>query len=98
MIRSYYHDGSIKQYVRDHLLLRTEATSNNVTDVGVPKALTVVPQLRTAMAAVTDRYLTVQQDILETFVNRGQLRQLAEPTPAVAAFQDSSSITRGNSL
>jgi len=32
------------------------------------------------MAAVTDRYLTVQQDILETFVNRGQLRQLAEPT------------------
>ncbi len=32
------------------------------------------------MAAVTDRYLTVQQDILETFVDRGQLRQLAEPT------------------
>ena len=32
------------------------------------------------MAAVTDRYLTVQQDILETFVDRGPLRQLAEPT------------------
>jgi hypothetical protein len=32
------------------------------------------------MAAVTHRYLTVQQDILETFVDRGQLRQLAEPT------------------
>jgi hypothetical protein len=29
---------------------------------------------------LTDRYLTVQQDILETFVHRGQLRQLAEPT------------------
>ena len=29
---------------------------------------------------MTDRYLTVQQDILETFVDRGQLRQLAEPT------------------
>src|SRR5919197_1816979 len=28
----------------------------------------------------SDRYLTVQQDILETFVDRGQLRHLAEPT------------------
>jgi len=80
VIRSYYRDGSIKQYVRDHRLLRTEATSNNVADFGVKKAIEVVPQLRTAMAAVTDRYLTVQQDILETFVDRGQLRQLAEPT------------------
>ena len=80
VIRSYYRDGSIKQYVRDHLLLRTEATSNNVADFGVPKAIEAMPPLRTAMAAVTDRYLTVQQDILETFVDRGQLRQLAEPT------------------
>jgi len=80
VIRSYYRDGSIKQYVRDHLLLRTEATSNNVRDFGVPKAIDAVPQLREAMAAVTDRYQSVQQDILETFVDRGQLRQLAEPT------------------
>jgi len=80
VIRSYYRDGSIKQYVRDHLLLRTETTSNNVRDFGVPKAIDAVPQLRDAMAAVTDRYQSVQQDILETFVDRGQLRQLAEPT------------------
>jgi hypothetical protein len=80
VIRSYYRDGSIKQYVRDHLLLRTEATSNNVTDIGIPKAVEHVPPLRQAMAAVVDRYLSVQQDILETFVDRGQLRQLAEPT------------------
>jgi hypothetical protein len=80
VIRSYYRHSSIKQYVRDHLLLRTEATSNNVANFGVPKAIEALPQLRTAMAAVTDRYLTVQQDILETFVDRGQLRQLAEAT------------------
>lgn len=80
VIRSYYRDGSIKQYARDHLLLRTQATSNNVRDFGVPKAIEAVPQLRKAMAAVTDRYQSVQQDILETFVDRGQLRQLAEPT------------------
>ena len=35
---------------------------------GVPKSIEAVPQLREAMATVTDRYLTVQQDILETFV------------------------------
>ena len=80
VIRSYYRDGSIKQYVRDHLRLRTEATSNNVRDFGVPKAIDAVPQLRDAMATVTDRYLSIQQDILEPFVDRGQLRQLAEPT------------------
>ena len=44
---------------------------------GVPEH---VSRLREAMTTVTDRYLTVQQDILETFVDRGQLRQLAEPT------------------
>ena len=60
VIRSYCRDGSIKQYVRDHLGLRTEATSNNVADFSVPKAVNSLPQLRTAMAAVTDRYLTVQ--------------------------------------
>jgi hypothetical protein len=80
VIRSYYRDGSIKQYVRDHLLLRTEVTSNNVRDLGVAKGIEAVPQLRQAMAAVTDRYQAVQQDILETFVDRGQLRQLAAPT------------------
>ena len=80
VIRSYCRDGSIKQYVRDHLALRTEAVSNNVADFGVRKAIDSLPQLREAMTAVTDRYLTVQQDILETFVDRGQLRQLAQPT------------------
>jgi hypothetical protein len=33
-----------------------------------------------ALSAINDNYLNVQQDILETFVDRGQLRKLAEPT------------------
>src|SRR5438128_5867359 len=57
-----------------------DATCNNVADFCVPNANESLPQLRESMATVTDRYLTVQQDILETFVDRGQLRQLAEPT------------------
>ena len=32
------------------------------------------------MHAITDRYQEVQQDILDTFVDRGQLRQLSQPT------------------
>jgi hypothetical protein len=30
--------------------------------------------------SINDNYLDVQQDILETFIDRGQLRKLAEPT------------------
>lgn len=80
VIRSHYGHGFIKQYVRDHFLLRTEPATNDVTDYGVRKAVEHLPVLRTQMSSVLDRYLDVQQDILETFVDRGQLRQLAAPT------------------
>jgi hypothetical protein len=80
VIRSHYGSGFIKQYVRDHLNLRTEPATNNVADYGVKKAVENLPQLRQRMAAITDNYLDVQQDILETFLDRGQLRKLAEPT------------------
>jgi hypothetical protein len=73
-------NGFIKQYVRDHLILRTEAASNNVNDYGVNKSVQNLPALRRALSAINDNYLNVQQDILETFVDRGQLRRLAEPT------------------
>jgi len=80
VIRSHYGNGFIKQYVRDHLNLRTEPATNDVTDYGVKKAVENLPQLREKMASIIDRYHDVQQDILETFVDRGQLRRLAEPT------------------
>ena len=32
------------------------------------------------MSEIVDNYHGVQQDVLETFVDRGQLRKLAEPT------------------
>jgi hypothetical protein len=80
VIRRHYGHGFIKQYVRDHLLLRTEAATNNVTDYAVPKAIDNLPQLRPTFSSIVDTYLDVQQDILETFVDRGQLRQLGQPT------------------
>jgi DNA-binding transcriptional ArsR family regulator len=80
VIRSHYGNGFVKQYVRDHVLLRTEPASNNVNDYGCKKAVENLPQVRGRMSTVIDNYHNVQQDILETFVDRGQLRKLAEPT------------------
>ena len=75
VIRSHYGNGFIKQYVRDHLILRTEAATNNVNDYGVNKAVENLPSLREKLSAINDNYQNVQQDILETFIDRGQLRQ-----------------------
>src|SRR5271166_1025628 len=80
VIRSHYRNGFIKQYVRDHLILRTEASTNNVNDYGVGKAVDNLPALRTTLSAIDDSYLDIQQDILETFVDRGQLQRLTKPT------------------
>ena len=81
VIRSHYRNGFIKQYVRDSRILRTESATNNVaTDYGLPKAVEALPRLRRKLGGILDGYLDVQQDILETFVDRGQLRQLSQPT------------------
>lgn len=80
VIRSHYGNGFAKQYVRDHLCLRTEPATNNVADYGVKKAVENLPILREKLSSICDHYLDVQQDILETFIDRGELRKLAQPT------------------
>ena len=84
VIRSHYRNGFIKQYVRDHLILRTEAATNNVTDYTVRKAVDNLPSLRRTLSAINANYLNVQQDIVETFLDRGQLRKLPQPTITAA--------------
>jgi hypothetical protein len=44
--------------VRDHLILRTEATANNITDYGVRKAVDNLPSLRSILSAINANYLT----------------------------------------
>lgn len=51
-----------------------------MTDYGVKKAVEHLPQLQQRLAAICDNYLTTQQDVLETFIDRGQLRSLTQPT------------------
>jgi hypothetical protein len=81
VMRSYYKNGFAKHYVRDHDVLRIEAATNNVyKDYGINKAIESLPALREKMQAITTRYQGVQQDILETFLDRGELRKLSQPT------------------
>ena len=79
VIRSHYRNGFIKQYVRDHLILRTEPATNNVTDYGVNKAIDHLPALRDKMAAVIDNYLDVQQDYPRNLC-RSRTAQRSGPT------------------
>jgi hypothetical protein len=46
-----------------------------VRDYAVPKAIDNLSQLRSKLSSIVDNYLDIQQDILETFVDRGQLRE-----------------------
>jgi hypothetical protein len=81
VIRSHYRKGFLKQYVRDRFLLRTETATNNIsTDYAIGKTVENLPLLRNKLAGIIDRYLDVQQDILETFVDREELHQLTQPT------------------
>jgi hypothetical protein len=80
VIRSEYKSNSIKQYVRDHLVLRTETASYPTPDLGVGQNVENLEALRQKMAAANERYLDVRREVLETFVDRGQLERLRQPT------------------
>ena len=81
VMRSYYKNGFAKHYVRDQDVLRFETASNDVKgDYGINKAVENLLPLRQKLQGITERYQNVQQDILETFLDRGELRKLAEPT------------------
>lgn len=80
VIRTNYKDQSIKQYARDHLLLRTEETCYNTRELGIGKALENLPEVRRTLNDINERYLDVQQDVMETFLDRGQLETLTRPS------------------
>src|SRR5215831_2488702 len=73
VIRTAFDSTSIKQYVKEGGLLRTEATSYQLRDLNMHKNIQNLPQVRRVFADSLDRYQCAQQDILETYVDRGQL-------------------------
>ena len=43
VLRAHYKNGFLKQYVRDHRILRTEPATNSVLDYGIKKAIDNLP-------------------------------------------------------
>ena len=80
VVRSHYGHDFAQQYVGDQRLLRTEPATNNAYDYGIHKNVENLPPLRNRMSEIIDDYHGVPQDVLETFLDRGPLRKLAEPT------------------
>jgi hypothetical protein len=52
VICSHYGKGFLKQYVRDHLCLRTELATNDVTDYGIKKAVENLSPLRDKLSFI----------------------------------------------
>jgi hypothetical protein len=60
-------------------------------DYGINKAVENLAPLGEKLHGITERYQNVQEDILETFLDRGELRKLGESLydPTASAFPDS---------
>jgi hypothetical protein len=80
VIRTSFLNTSVKQYLKDRVVQRTESASNNLGDLSVAKHIKNLPKARAVLGRANDRYLQVQQDILASFIDRGQWEQLRQPT------------------
>jgi hypothetical protein len=68
----------LKQYVKSGALLRTETSSFQLRDLSVKKDIRHLPQLRRILDNSNERYLEAQQDVLSTYLDRGQLQELRQ--------------------
>ena len=80
VIKTSFKGTSLKQYIKDHLLLRTEAACFQRRDLSVPKDIKNLPRLREVLGRSTERYQEAQQDVLASSIDRGQLERLRQPT------------------
>src|SRR6516162_3925574 len=85
VLSSMYQTTGIKQYVKHDVGLhgrglRTESSSHQLRDLSIRKNLNNLNKLREVMDTANQRYLSVQQDVLASYVDRGQLEQLSRPS------------------
>jgi hypothetical protein len=80
VISSSYKTTGVKQYVRDGVGMRTESSSHQLKDLSIAKNINNLAKVRDVMDQANERYLTVQQDILASYVDRGQLQELLKPS------------------
>jgi len=84
VLRTEFQKTSAKQYVRSHTLLRTETTCYQVNDLSIRKDIKHLPTLRQVLGQSNERLLEAQQDVLASYVDRGQLERLRQPTVSAA--------------
>jgi hypothetical protein len=84
VLKTGFQKTSLKQYVKEHTLLRTETSCFQLRDLSVPKDIQNLPKLRTVLERSNDRYLEAQQDVLASPIDRGQLERLRQPTVTAA--------------
>jgi hypothetical protein len=80
VLRTGFANTSLKQYVKDRTLLRTETTCQQLSDLSLPKDIQNLPRLREILGASNERLLEAEQDVLASYVDRGQLAQLRQAT------------------
>jgi len=84
VLRWYYRTSFAKQYVRgdqhNDRILRTETCSNDTYHFGVGRRLDNLPLLHEKLAAINDRCLDEQAELLASAIDTGQLAALAQPT------------------
>jgi hypothetical protein len=84
VLRTGFGSTALKQYVKGRTLLRTETSCYRLQDLSVPKGVEHLPRLRAVLGASNERLLDAQQDVLASYVDRGQLERLRQPTVSAA--------------
>jgi hypothetical protein len=85
VISNGYNKTSLKQYLKHPLGLRTESTCYDPKkDLGVNRNIDNLPKLRQVLHQTNERYENVQQDVLATYLDRGQLQELRQPSVSTA--------------
>lgn len=80
VLRSGFQATSIKQYVKDRVLLRTETSTHQLVDLSLRKNIRHLSRVREVLAQSNQRYLQAQHDVLASYIDRGQLERLRQPT------------------
>jgi hypothetical protein len=84
VLKASYQHTVLKQYGKDggHNVgaLRTEGSCFQLKDLSVRKHLDNLPKVRAVLHRANQRFLEVEQDVLTTYLDRGQLDQLRQAT------------------
>jgi hypothetical protein len=84
VLKASYQHTVLKQYGKDGghnvAALRTEGSCFQLKDLSVRKHIDNLPKVRTVLHRANQRCLDVEQDVLTSYLDRGQLDQLRQAT------------------